>query len=355
MLTVLTLLACTPDTGDDTGVAAPPDPLEFAVDARGPYRAGFRDWEISYTLPTGAERTTRMNLWYPSNDSAGDEVTYSGVWPDATGALGNAELAASGRPDGTYPVMVYTHGDQAWGASSADLMSWFASHGWVAVAPDHTGNLLWDNVTPTPHEHWYHRPLDMSAVLDELENLPDGDALSGLADTSQVLVTGHSRGGYSVWALMGQTYSPSGLDAQCPDCTESERALFLAGFGDPRASAAVTLDGGIRRDWVGADGHLSAQGPVMWQSTDDDHEGRQATFDAMSGIDFTWVEVRDACHQTFATGACGSLDTAVGFAIVDTYALAMGRAHILGDADATVQGLLDGSVPTEGVTVVVGE
>ena len=40
-------------------------------------------------------------------------------------------------------------------------MRYFASHGWIAIAPNHTNNLLADHVDPLPTEHFIHRSLDL--------------------------------------------------------------------------------------------------------------------------------------------------------------------------------------------------
>jgi hypothetical protein len=72
-----------------------------------------------------------------------------------------------------------------------------------------------------------------------------------------------------------------------------------------------------------------------------DDVGQVAQFEQMGDIDFTWLELEGGCHQTFGIGTCGSLDTDEGYAMVDTYALAFGRRHVLGET--AMDGILDGS------------
>ena len=68
-----------------------------------------------------------------------------------------------------------------------------------------------------------------------------------------------------------------------------------------------------------------------------------------------WIDIEDGCHQTFATGICADLEAEEGYAIVNAYALAFGRAHVLGDDSAEVVGVLDGSVTvSERVTMQQG-
>jgi len=297
---LLALAACGPGETEDTS-APPIDPLDFAVDAPGPYHAGFRSWEMSYLPLAGPERSIVINLWYPTEDPSGDPVVYAGLAPDAL-AFGDAPPAPP-QVNGTYPVHAHSHGHQGYGGTSADLMRWFASHGWVAVAPDHVGNLLLDNPDNEPLEFDSWRPQDVSAVLDALEDLPASDPLSGLADTTRVLVSGHSRGATTTW----------------------------------------TLAGTLRTSWFGATGHRTVGAPVLSMTGSNDPVGQQEQWDAVDQIDFTWIELQGGCHQTFALGVCDTLDPAEGFWMVDTYALAFGRAHVLGDDGSTVQDLLDGS------------
>jgi len=358
VLTALGLVVGCPSGDDDDSAndddATEPavDPLSFAVDAPGPFSAGWRSWEISYQ-PLGQDdaRTIGFNVWYPSEDTEGDEVRYMGVFLDEE-SLGDASLAAP-LYDGRYPVMVYSHGFQGWGGTSSDLCRWFASHGWVVVAPDHTGNTLLDHEDPLETAHYLQKPQDLTAVLDALEGLPGSDPLAGLADTERVVLSGHSFGTYAAWAGLGATYDGAAIDDACSGqgglptgaCTDEQRAAFLGGeLADPRIVAAIPMAGTIRRSFFGAQGHRSVRGPVLSMTGGNDGVGQQAQWDSIDDIDFTWVDIAGACHQTFALGTCDTLPSEQGFAIVDTYALAFARAHVLSDTTASVLGVLDGSV-----------
>ena len=52
----------------------------------------------------------------------------------------------------------------------------------------------------------------------------------------------------------------------------------------------------------------------------------------MGAIDFAWVELDGGCHQTFALGGCNTLDTDLGFHVVQTVLVAFARHTVLGDA-----------------------
>ena len=335
------------DDDDDDGV----DPLSWPVDALGPYNAGWRAWDITYT-PIGGEedRTIGFNVWYPTEAETGDEVRYMGVFLDEV-TLGGAP-ATPPVHDGSYPVMVYSHGFQGWSGTSADLCRYFASHGWVVVAPDHTGNTFLDHQDPLVTSHYLDKPQDLSAVLDALEGLPATDELAGLADTSRVVLSGHSFGAYATWALLGATYDPDSIDAACSgggglptgQCTQAQRDAFLSGqIDDARVVGTIPMAGTIRRSFFGDAGHRTVRGPVLFQSGTNDQVGQQAQWDSMDQVDFTWIEIEGGCHQTFALGQCDTLDSEEGFAIVDTYAFAFARSVIL--SDDSVAGILDGTTP----------
>ncbi|MCB9683174.1 MAG: hypothetical protein H6733_17040 [Alphaproteobacteria bacterium] len=332
------------DTDTDTDVLpSGPDPLTFDVMEPGPWNVGFRDWEITYAPIPGRERTVRVSVWYPTEATAGPSVRYSGVVPGGP-ELGDAPPASPAWAAG-FPVVAYSHGDQGYGATSAFLMRWFASHGWIAVAPDHTDNLLWATVDPPPSTHWYDRPLDVRHAIDSLGDRPTDDPLYGLVDAEHLLVTGHSRGTSTVWSLAGATHLPELQDAWCPGCSPEEVALFTDGaLAEPRADAFLPLAGVIRTSVHGTTGQRSVTGPFLLMTGSNDHGFHQDEFDALDGVDLTWVDLDGGCHQTFALGTCATLPTDDGFAMVATYALAFARQHVLGDDDPMVTGIVDGSV-----------
>jgi predicted dienelactone hydrolase len=347
---LLALSACTPiESGENDSGAPAVDPLAWDVAAPGPYGVGYRIWETSYEL-LGQTRTIQVQVWYPTDDTDGEDVVYTSGFPDPDAFL-DASLADPVY-DGGYPVMAYSHGWQGYGGSSAFLMRHHASHGWVVVAPDHTGNTLMDHRDPLPTSIYVARPSDITVSLDEL----DADAaLGGRADTSRVVLSGHSFGAYTTWSALGATFE--GAETACDtgdvpegSCTDDERAAFAAGLRDPRVVATIPLAGNLDRRWFGATGELSVGGPVLFMGGTMDDVGQVEQFDQMGDIDFTWVELEGGCHQTFGIGTCGSLDTQDGYDMVDTYALAFSRKNVLGDT--SVDGILDGSVGVDERAVV---
>ncbi len=358
---VLALLACDPvtPTDDDAGLdagaradtpatlidasAAVGDWTDWDPASPGPFHVGYRSFDHTYT-PVGhtEPRTVHVGLWYPTLLSDGPAARYSGTSIDRD-AIADAPLAASIYEGGSYPVHVYSHGDRGWGGTSAFLMRRFASHGWVAIAPDHTGNTLTGNLDPRPPWLYYVRSTDLSAALDAAGALPATDPLGGRLMLDGVVASGHSFGVHTMWASAGATFDvPSFADDPCGTCTEDELAAFTAGVGDPRIAAIVPMAGAINRRFFGATGHASVTIPILAMSGTADPVGADVQFESTAPLPMTWIDIEDACHQFFALGCDGDAaldeDTIVG-----GFALAFARRHVLGDDGAGVAEILDGS------------
>ena len=324
--------------------------LDLPVDQVGPFHVGYRTWKITYTppLPGAAPRTIPLGVWYPTNDATGDHPHYKFVVD--TEAIVDASRAPPLEPAG-YPVHVYSHGYAGFGGTSHDLMHYFASHGWVAIAPDHVGNTFPDDPKNLPPALWLERSWDIKASLDALETLAQDDPLSARTRTKHVLMSGHSFGTFTTWATSGATLDPASVAAKCSDgktfaapCTADEQAAF-ATLADPRIIAGVPMAGGDT-GFFGAKGagYSGAGKPMMLLSgTDDNSPAAQALFGLVTTIDFTWLDFAGGCHQLFALGGCPMFDEQEGWALVRTYVLAFARRHVLGDTSARVAHLLDGT------------
>ena len=250
------------------------DPLDWAVDQVGPFTVGHQS--ISHTYDPGDgldDRTIRIDVWYPTQDESGITAEYA-VGTDAQ-VMENAAIATPVH-DGGFPVHVHSHGYRGYGATSAFLARYFASHGWVTVAPGHTQNTIIDHVDPLPVAHFLHRPLDVTAALDSLTDIvPE-------ADTSSVVLSGHSFGAYTTWASCGATYD---LDSVAEMCGTGEGSRMTAARPPKRRGLVPSSPTrgwsplspwlNLARSWFGSDGELSVEGPVLFfKGTEDSVGGR---------------------------------------------------------------------------------
>ena len=346
MTSIALMLGCTP--ADDGPNEPSIDPLSWSVEAPGPFAVGYTAWEYSYT-PAGAsnQRTIPVHLWYPTEDTSGQGVTYEFIFGDADSWL-DAVPAAAVHSSG-YPVLAYSHGNQGFAGSSAFLMRKAASHGWVAVAPDHIGNTLSTHSAPRPLSLWLNRGQDVSAAMDSLQERAL-ELLRGDLDIDSSVVSGHSFGGYTTWSSMGAAFDRERIEQRCDEgvyppeqCSEALLDAFEAGVSDPRFAAGITLAGGGGEEWFGEGGLRAVDRPMLQLSGSRDAGAVVGVWERTEGVDLTWVDVEGGCHQLFALGGCDEVPSDEGHWLVSTYSFAFARLHALADNSADTLSLLDGS------------
>jgi predicted dienelactone hydrolase len=351
------LVGCSDDSVlNPVPVPAPPpvDPATFGVSDAGPFTCGHRQLTTTYTPPGNQPpRTIPVHVWYPSTTTSGTHPTYSGIFPDEI-AWDDGVPAPPAWPTG-YPTLIHSHGYQGFAGNSATLMCAFAAHGWLAVAPDHVGNLLADTPPTLPLSIYYERPLDLRASLALVESLPNGDPLQGKADLGHLAMSGHSFGTYDAWAVAGALYDVPGITASCTsgsiaDCDAAGLAVFSTDLSERRAKVVIPLAGGHASQFL-SNGEDAARVPVLLMSGSLNPVGADTLFANVVGVDLTWVDVVGGCHQLFGLGntqfpdpaSCAVLPDAEGFALVNPFILAYARYHVLDDRGAVVAGLVEGT------------
>lgn len=194
-----------------------------------------------------------FDIWYPAH-AGGKAVTVGG-----NGVFfGTAAGRRAPHQEGTFPLVIISHG----AGGNAGQFGWIASrlaeHGYIVVLPNHPGTTS-GNASAEAAVRVWERPQDVTAVLDHMTNHADDFAH---IDFDNVAVVGFSAGGYTALALSGARVDPHLLQSFCDendhgmsDCT------FLRHFGidlhqmdlspaaqdlrDARVNTGVIVDPGI--------------------------------------------------------------------------------------------------------------
>ena len=329
-----------PDAAADEPDAAPAEMVAF--DAPGPFRVGVREELVTYDAPVVGERTLRLVVWYPTTDEAGTDARYNGL-VGRPGVLVDATDAS----EDDAPTLVFSHGNQGVAEQSYFFTEHFASHGWVVAAPDHTGNTF-NNNTEVGYRLFELRPNDITHVLDHL----------AATEADDVVLAGHSFGGYTTLATVGAAAQmdeiiancAQGGDGFCEYITDAEDR-YAAGFLDDRVDVAIpmapagaslfqsglaAIDVPVLLITAQEDRTLpdATEGTPIWNFLDGDADLR-LQFTAAGHFSFT-----DFCAFLGPNGAndgCGEdfTDVAEVHRLTNAFSLAYARSLLFDDAAAT--------------------
>lgn len=350
------------DGGTDPGDHLPPEPWD--VTERGPYNVSYIRDRLTYTPRGEGEepRTLDLAIWYPTLAQSGAKARYLGVWNRAP-VFANSEPAH----DRPMPVLVFSHGNSSIAEQSFFMTEFFASHGWLVIAPSHKNNTVFDNLGAINVASGVHRPQDISATIDFLESLPQGHRVYGLP-SEDIVLSGHSFGGYTTLANSGATFDVDTLLAQCASGEISSRNcsvfgsaqldVFREGFLDSRVKVSIPK--------TPAGAQLFSLAPIaiptlLWtgglDATLPNEEEGDPIWEGLVGSQHRRIDLTTAGHFTFSN-MCELFGAAVpevaddgcdenfipyeeAFPIINAYSLAFARHHLFGDD--THLDLLDGS------------
>ncbi len=336
----------------------PKTPEERAIELGEPgeFGVGYVTRDVVYARPDGdGDREFELAIWYPTRATEG---------PGARYFLGISERAILfADPEPARDIVIFSHGHQGYAQNSAFIMEHLASHGFMVLAPMHTGNTFIEGDVRLT-EIYYLRSFDIQAALDSIEGLPSDDLLSGVPN-GQVVMMGHSFGGYTGYAMAGARYDVDGARALCEAgtgssgyCSELDsdaEAIFRASRADPRIVTLVSMAAGDQP--LFGSGVAEVNVPVFQMVAEGD--GHPA---GSAGDDAYWTSLRGdddlrwnwlgGAHNSFTDACLAGLggfiecsevhDFAEEQRVIDTYVLAWILARL--DADESVLPVLDGQV-----------
>ena len=340
-------------------VDVPPGP--WPIDRPGPYNVGFLEETISYDAIGGGEepRALRVAFWYPTRRVEGRVARYGRDIFARPGVF--EEVAPAEASPGGWPVLVFSHGNSGIAEQSFFMTEFFASHGWIVVAPDHTHNTLFDNEGAINLKSGLMRPQDIRAVLDHALGLPAEHLLEGLADADRVAMSGHSFGGFTTLAVLGAALQVDELEQACEaDPRQSVCSLLhdpeavaagRQGFRDPRIKVAIPQTPGGWYAFQEGIGEITAPVMVMTGGMDRTLPNAQEgdpIWAALMGPQHVRVNLPRAGHFTFSNmctfvpqadmvknDGCGEefLPFVQAHDIINTYAMAFARRVLFDDHD----------------------
>jgi len=182
---------------------------------------------------TKQPRTLVTEIWYPATDEARrmPKNTFSdffpgGVTPEIDELIKKTYRMSAAEIDkiywneahrnaavrkGRFPLVVFSHGNGGSRNQNTFWCDYLASHGYIVVSADHTGNARWTIINGKPIQAQASeransatdRPLDVSFLLDQMILWDKGadKRFSGRIDTAHTAITGMSFGSFTAhWA-----------------------------------------------------------------------------------------------------------------------------------------------------------
>jgi predicted dienelactone hydrolase len=202
----------TTEAAPTTTAAAPtttavPEPAPWAPIGAGEYEVGVAT--VTVDDPDG-ERPLTVDVWFPLDGTADAAALPAqrytlipDVYFESPGAVAATVDQLAG--DGPFPLIVYSHGSSGLRFIHSSYTEALASHGYVVVAADHTGNtaidLLAGNVAE-PGTIALARPNDVRRLVDAFTDPahPAAGPFATSVDAELVAITGHSFGGFTALA-----------------------------------------------------------------------------------------------------------------------------------------------------------
>jgi predicted dienelactone hydrolase len=233
----------------------------------GPYPVGVTSMQFDDASRPDAElgpRPLRTEIWYPAVDAArnmpknkySEFVVGLATVPGAAEAVAdqlnyykpgltladmdrtykNSAVRDAGVRDGTWPLIVFSHGSGGTRVGYVFLTEFLASHGFIVMSADHIGNSRYTIVNgrvvrsggPRGQASAADRPKDVSFLIDSMTRLHGtaGNRFSGKVDLTRIGAAGMSFGGSTTINVLEQEKRVRAAVMLAPGGATSARANF---------------------------------------------------------------------------------------------------------------------------------
>ena len=185
---------------------------------------------------TKQPRTLVTEIWYPAVDQARrtprnkySDFIPGGVTPEIDDLITRTYKMSAEQMDkvywneahraapvrkGRYPLVIFSHGNGGSRNQNTFWCDYLASHGYIIVSPDHTGNARWAIIDGKPisfqggerSNSARDRPLDVSFLLDQMIKWDKGadKRFAGRIDTERAAAAGMSFGSFTAILVADQ-------------------------------------------------------------------------------------------------------------------------------------------------------
>ncbi|MDO6566672.1 acetylhydrolase [Alteromonas sp. 1_MG-2023] len=232
------LLASSPVFAAQTLYQDFPSDVTPELSENGEYQVGVTTLTVNYPEPVmtlqgqAVERALTLEVWYPTNDSGAattyDNQTRSGKeFSIQADAIRDASVADT---QGTYPVVVLSHGYTGYRTIMYYLGEHLASHGYIVAGIDHTDSTNEDvDFANAPYAGFPSTLLNRSRdqVLT-LNAVSENTLFKDVADPKNAGLIGYSMGGFGTVNTVGGCY----------DFSDEATASFT-GVKDPAVISAL--------------------------------------------------------------------------------------------------------------------
>ena len=263
------------------------------------------------------DRPLTVEVWYPAAADATGATTYEATIRDGVTkvTLHGSAMRDAAPADGTWPLVILSHGYPGNRYIMSHLGENLASKGYVVASIDHTDSIYEHAASFSPvtfGSTLVNRSYDQLFVLDEMARLSEGDGfLSGRVDAANTAIVGYSMGGYGalIYGGAGVTqgsteYSwgtPRGLLAEHLAGSDTHAKLS----DDPRLKAVIAIGPWGRNTAFWDAGGLSGFSRplmVMAGGVDDvsQYPALRAIFDETTGTDRHLLTFNHANHNAAA-------------------------------------------------------